>query len=197
MIISHLLFFFLSFGSSEFHSSPYCKQLLAPPFGSKIEFIYQKIDPLLLKIPIDLMILRPKNQDLMLDAILKTLMFTNPNAGTSRAKRIIRLILSDPEEYLVAKNVAKHFGLSSRTLFRRLEEEGITFMSMARTTQLLGARHTILHIAGTDVRLLDVSLYWGYANPSKLNRAYAAFFNELPRVTRDYYTPKKKAGNRE
>ncbi len=88
--------------------------------------------------------------------------------------------------------VASHFGLTRRTLNRRLVDDGTTFKELAHATRLIGVRHTLLHSVGTNVRFIDISEHWGYANPSGLTRSYYSFFNELPRETRARYRMPKR-----
>jgi AraC-like DNA-binding protein len=77
--------------------------------------------------------------------------------------------------------VCKKLGMSSRTLQRRLSEEGETFQSILNRTREALARH---YLKRSELTATEISFLLGYDDPSSFFRAFAAWTGTTPEQAR-------------
>ncbi|MFI5891344.1 AraC family transcriptional regulator ligand-binding domain-containing protein [Actinoplanes sp. NPDC051513] len=80
-----------------------------------------------------------------------------------------------------ATAVARRLALSSRTLQRRLADEGTTFQAVLDHTRLALARH---YLARPDVTVTEVAFLLGYDEPSSFYRAFHRWSGTTPQQAR-------------
>lgn len=93
----------------------------------------------------------------------------------TRLRETIRALL--PHGIPLAAEVAKTFGMSARTLHRRLEAEGTSFGELVESEQLRVAR-TLL--PNTRLALADIAYRAGFSEPSAFSRAYRRWTGRAP-----------------
>lgn len=96
-------------------------------------------------------------------------------AFATRLRLAIRELL--PNGIPPAADVAKKFGMSARTLHRRLEAEGLTFGEVVEGEQLRVAR-ALLH--DRRLALADIAYRAGFSEPSAFSRAYRRWTGRAP-----------------
>ena len=82
---------------------------------------------------------------------------------------------------LGADRVASICGLSKRTLARRLQTRGTSLREELQSLRMSRAEKTL---SGTDLRISEVALMVGYANPTVFSRAYKRWTGMSPRQYR-------------
>lgn len=94
---------------------------------------------------------------------------------------IIRQLL--PTGELSAEQVARQFGIGSKTLQRRLAAEGTSYAELVD-----GTRRELAHrlLSGTDLAVAQVSRQLGYAEHSVFTRAYRRWFGVTPTEHRNH-----------
>ena len=83
-------------------------------------------------------------------------------------------------EYAMS-SVASKLAMSSRTLQRRLREEGTTFQKVLDELREELARH---YLSATDYTSIEISFLLGYEEPSSFFRAFRAWTGQTPEVVR-------------
>lgn len=96
-----------------------------------------------------------------------------------RARAAIRARLADPE--LDRASLAAAMGLSTRTLGRRLADQGSNFAGLLQETRFLVARQLL---AGSDSALGDIGLAIGFPDQSAFSRAFRQWSGMSPRCWR-------------
>lgn len=97
-----------------------------------------------------------------------------------KVKGVITQSLSDGLPSM--SDVARRFGLSQRTLHRRLGEEGVTFQTLlddARRELAMGL------LVNSDYSLAEVSFLTGFSEQSAFNRAFKRWSEQTPASYRD------------
>lgn len=79
-------------------------------------------------------------------------------------------------------DVARHFGMSSKTLERRLSHHGATYRELVSGIRLDLARH---YLGNTDLRLQQIAYLLGYSEPAPLVRAFKKWTGSTPIQYRD------------
>jgi AraC-like DNA-binding protein len=79
-------------------------------------------------------------------------------------------------------DVARHFGMSSKTLERRLSHHGATYLELVSGIRLDLARH---YLGNTDLRLQQIAYLLGYSEPAPLVRAFKKWTGSTPIQYRD------------
>lgn len=79
-------------------------------------------------------------------------------------------------------DVASKLAISSRTLHRRLKEEGTTFQNVLDELREELARH---YLAVSDYSSIDIAFLLGYEEPNSFYRAFRAWTGQTPEAIRD------------
>jgi AraC-like DNA-binding protein len=99
-------------------------------------------------------------------------------------------IVSDVERLIIdalpggipgINQVAEHMGMSSRTLTRRLAENGVSFRDMVRQTQEKISRDLLLN---TSHSIGEIAFQTGFSEQSAFNRAFKRWTGEAPTAFR-------------
>lgn len=79
------------------------------------------------------------------------------------------------------QGVARHLGISTRTLQRRLGEEGVTFQQL-----LAGLREQLAHhyLTQSSYSLTEIAFLLGYDNPNSFHRAFNQWTGRTPLTVR-------------
>jgi AraC-like DNA-binding protein len=93
------------------------------------------------------------------------------------AAQVQTVIASHLEHGCTVAIIARHFRLSTRTLIRRLEQEGSSFRSILDQTRKLAAQ---LYLADPERSVADIASRLGYQDPSNLGRAFRGWFGISP-----------------
>ncbi|MFX0547130.1 helix-turn-helix domain-containing protein [Roseovarius sp. S1116L3] len=102
-----------------------------------------------------------------------------PAQGHSRVKSVIAgLVLTGT---VSVEAVASHFGISPRTLQRRLNQRGIGFWTMVEQSrfEIAGA---LLH--QTDLQVQEIAAKLGYSTPGGFSRAFTRWAGCSPSAFR-------------
>lgn len=108
--------------------------------------------------------------------------FGSEQSLPQKVKRVIAQLLSDGLPNM--SDIARRFGLSQRTLHRRLGEEGITFQTLlddARRELAMGL------LVNSDYSLAEVSFLTGFSEQSAFNRAFKRWSEQTPASYRDIH----------
>jgi AraC-like DNA-binding protein len=82
-----------------------------------------------------------------------------------------------PSGEVTLQQAARRLGVSSRTLQRRLTEEGVTFRNVVQTTRERLAQH---YLSKTALPHREISFLLGYDEPSSFFRAFHDWCGETP-----------------
>lgn len=82
-----------------------------------------------------------------------------------------------PSGEATLQQTARRLGVSSRTLQRRLTEEGTTFRTIVQTTRERLAKH---YLSGTALPHREISFLLGFDEPSSFFRAFHEWSGETP-----------------
>lgn len=95
----------------------------------------------------------------------------------------VRSVLTEllPAGEGTSQHVAERMGLSTRTLQRRLKEEGTTFQKVLSGTREVLARHYLRH---TDMTTSDIAFLLGYAEVNSFLRAFTIWTGQTVRAFR-------------
>ena len=80
-----------------------------------------------------------------------------------------------------AQWVARHLGISTRTLQRRLGEEGVTFQRLLADLRGQLAHH---YLTQSSYSLTEIAFLLGYDNPNSFHRAFAQWTGQTPLAVR-------------
>lgn len=114
-----------------------------------------------------------------LEARVKEYWATRQPTVAEQAMRQLRarIVLGDASR----ESVAAHMGLSTRSLNRRLQEEGTSFRQLIDRARFHVAQQLLL---GTRMSITSVALSIGYAETSAFNHAFQRWSGEPPRQWR-------------
>ena len=92
----------------------------------------------------------------------------------------VRSVLTEllPAGHGTSQHVADRMGISTRTLQRRLKDEGTTFQKVLSGTREVLARHYLRH---TDMTTQDIAFLLGYAEVNSFLRAFAIWTGQTVR----------------
>lgn len=94
-------------------------------------------------------------------------------------------------EELSAASIAREFGMSRRTLHRRLAEAGTSLLALTRIARLSSATRLI---NDTDLSMTQIALAIGYSEPSAFSRAFHAWCGRTPTNLRKPTAPGQDPG---
>lgn len=94
--------------------------------------------------------------------------------------RVVAAELALTGQLSVAR-IADHLGTSSRTLQRRLTDQGASLRGIVDDSRLEIAR---VLLCKTDLSVQDIAVRVGYSTPSGLARAFARWTGRSPRAYR-------------
>ena len=104
-------------------------------------------------------------------------------AGASMAQRVAGLLASvDDGAYPRMADVAARCGISSRTLIRRLHEDGATFQHLLDAARKQRALWMLVH---TGEPVEEIAARLGYADTSNFSRTVRRWFGATPRELRE------------
>ena len=93
-----------------------------------------------------------------------------------------QIMLEDPLVNPGAENVAKRLGISTRTLRRRLSEEGFTFNGAKNLARERRAKYLLVN---SKASLTEIAFELGYSELSAFSRAFRGWVGETPQAYRD------------
>lgn len=115
----------------------------------------------------------------MMSDRLRALADKGPASLLDRARQQLATMVLLPD--CNAATLANRLGLSERTFFRRLADEGVTFQSLRDEA----CRHTAYELlAKTDRRAVDVATILGYSDPAAFTRAFRRWSGTTPAAWR-------------
>ncbi len=108
----------------------------------------------------------------------------NGHTTTGRVQALLLELL--PAASGTVTGVARRLGLSSRTLQRRLHEEGQSFQSVLDGTRESLAQH---YLADPGLPVAEIAFLLGYDDPNSFYRAFQAWTGTTPREARGSEPP--------
>lgn len=106
-----------------------------------------------------------------------------------QARVVAALRRADEPGYASLEQVAARLKLSTRTLKRRLNESGTTFLQLLNDAR---TRDACDMLTRTELSVQDIATRLGYQNPANFSRAFAQRTGKTPSV----YRARSKAGQR-
>lgn len=106
------------------------------------------------------------------------------SAQLSFSAMVLAAVSAQLEQGCTQEGMARHFRLSTRTLIRRLAEEGGSFRKILDQARMQAAQRYLLE---SDQTISDIASRLGYRDPSNLGRAVRGWFGMSPsdyRLTR-------------
>jgi AraC-like DNA-binding protein len=73
--------------------------------------------------------------------------------------------------------IARHLGMSARSLQRRLSAEGVTYLALVEETRKEAARR---YVAGSTLSLAEIAYLVGYSEPASFHRAFKRWYGATP-----------------
>lgn len=105
--------------------------------------------------------------------------FRLPLAETAELGRAMDFVIERLHQPLTLSEVARHAGLSVRTLARRWQDEARTsFRDYLQKARMMRATELL---ADEGARVTDVALAVGFESPAAFTRAFEAFLGQSPR----------------
>jgi AraC-like DNA-binding protein len=98
-------------------------------------------------------------------------------AERTREFLVTRLLPQQPD----MTTVARHFGISERSLRRRLGEEGVTFVELSEQAQAIVAKRML---ADARRSIHETAYAMGFADPSAFHRAFKRWTGQTPNAFR-------------
>ncbi len=96
----------------------------------------------------------------------------------SLSRRVVEQIIQQlPDGAPSQASVASALNMSSRTLQRRLKDEGITFVELRRETRL---RLAYRHLANPGRSIVEIAYLLGFSEPSAFSRAFKSATGRSP-----------------
>jgi AraC-like DNA-binding protein len=105
--------------------------------------------------------------------------FRTENAVERQVRDFVTRRLSDGAPAL--SDVARHLGMSSRTLQRRLAEQGHSYRTLVDASRRQLAKHLLRK---SDFSLIEVAFMTGFADQSAFTRAFKRWSGHTPRAYR-------------
>jgi AraC-like DNA-binding protein len=126
-------------------------------------------------------------EELLRDLVARTL--AQPTISFSRAAtQAIDVLL--PTGVCCANSVALVFDMHSRTLNRRLKQEGISFCDLLEERR---KKHARAYLAHSEMPIADISLAVGYTAPETFTRAFRKWYGMTPNQWRHEFEKRRKA----
>ena len=93
-----------------------------------------------------------------------------------------QIMLEDPLVNPAAENVAQRLGISTRTMRRRLSDEGFTFNDAKNLARERRAKYLLVN---SRASLTEIAFELGYSELSAFSRAFRCWVGETPQAYRD------------
>ncbi|MBV6726003.1 AraC family transcriptional regulator [Nocardioides daeguensis] len=108
-----------------------------------------------------------------------------PETSCPRVVRtVVDLIEAEPERAWRLAELARHAGVSARTLQEAFQRElGMTPLERLRSARIARARADLLAADPATVSVTDVAAQWGFFHLGRFAQAYRAAYQELPSQT--------------
>lgn len=108
-----------------------------------------------------------------------------PQTSCPRVVRtVVDLIEAEPERAWRLAELARHAGVSARTLQEAFQRElGMTPLERLRAARIARARADLLAADPATVSVTDVAAQWGFFHLGRFAQAYRAAYQELPSQT--------------
>lgn len=104
-------------------------------------------------------------------------MIANESATTPLQRELRSFVLGHTGRRITAKEVAKAVGLSKRTLFRRLTEEGSSFQGLLDETR---ASLACEYLENTRLPISEIAYRCGYGDESNFRKAFERWRTQSP-----------------
>jgi AraC-like DNA-binding protein len=98
------------------------------------------------------------------------------------AGRLREQLLRAPGDFPAIERIASQFGLSERTLRRRLQEEGTSYRTLIDEVRLELAR---TYLTSTQLPVTEIAALLGYDDPANFRRAFKRMQRQSPAGYRD------------
>ncbi|MCB5364670.1 helix-turn-helix domain-containing protein [Pusillimonas sp. CC-YST705] len=129
-------------------------------------------------------------EETLMTALLELLAHNQPlrderrQAAPAAIRRAIEYMEAHVTEPLVASDIAKYAGLSTRSLYAGFRAGlGQTPMVYLKSLRLKGVRQALLEAAGGSASVTDLAMAWGFGHLGQFAADYRAQFGELPSQT--------------
>ncbi|TQK69906.1 MULTISPECIES: AraC family transcriptional regulator [unclassified Nocardioides] len=108
-----------------------------------------------------------------------------PETSCPRVVRaVVDLIEAEPERAWRLAELARHAGVSARTLQEAFQRElGMTPLERLRSARIARARADLLAADPATVSVTDIAAQWGFFHLGRFAQAYRAAYQELPSQT--------------
>ncbi len=115
---------------------------------------------------------------------LLSVLHPHERVENSDVSRLRRLTTRETQQgrFLSLDEAAEELGVSTRSLKRRLSDDGLTYRQLQAQVRLKGA-HALLR--DPDVRIGEVGRHVGYRDPGHFTRAFCTWTGTLPSVYRE------------
>lgn len=157
--------------------------MIGCPVRFKAKTVIVHIPLVVLDLPIDS---RDPHLQAMLDQQAEALLqaLPQPDAFLSQLQRLMVNALQEGEPTL--QQVAQRMGVAERSLYRRLQERGLTYQSL-----LNRLRHQLAqrYLADPGLSLSEIALMLGYSEQSAFTRAFKSWCGQTPLRQRKAMNP--------
>ncbi len=134
--------------------------------------------------------MRTSVEDTLMTALLELLAHNQPPrderriAAPAAVRRAVEYMEHHASEALTAGDVARHAGVSTRSLYAGFRQSlGQSPMAFLKTVRLKRVRQALQEAAGSQASVTDLAVAWGFGHLGQFAADYRAQFGELPSET--------------
>ena len=134
--------------------------------------------------------MRASVEDTLMTALLELLAHNQPQrderrvAAPAAVRRAIDYMETHAAEPLTASDIARHAGVSTRSLYEGFRQGlGQSPMAFLKTLRLKQVRQALQEASGSGVSVTELALAWGFGHLGQFAADYRAKFGELPSQT--------------